>query len=164
VVATTLVWTFALCFSLATCTFSVDHFERISPARRIARYGELPFRDFFDPHRRRRRIGGVIGPAVVLAAWMWYRFARSRRTASSIDLVRRHGNLFTELAIATETPSSTALLPKPRLTGLVAYLRRCTQPSDRVFAAWFVPGLYFFSGRTTGTDSATLKPCFAGYA
>ena len=49
VVATTLVWTFALCFSLATYTFSDDHFGRISPARQIARYGELPFRDFFDP-------------------------------------------------------------------------------------------------------------------
>ena len=119
------------------------------------------------------RLGGVIGPPSVLGAWMWYRFARLPRTRSrnwrlggaavaacvivtigvatewrsSINLVRRNGNLLTRLAIATETPASTALLPKPRLTGLVGYLRRCTQPSDRVFAAWFVPELYFFSGR-----------------
>ena len=42
-------WTFALFFSLVTYTFSDDHFGRISPGRQIARYGELPFRDFFDP-------------------------------------------------------------------------------------------------------------------
>ena len=119
------------------------------------------------------RLGGVIGPPAVLGAWMWYRFARLPRAQSrnwrlagaavtacvlvtiavatewrsSISLARRNGNLLTRLAIATETPASTALLPKPRLTGLVSYLRRCTQPSDRVFAAWFVPELYFFSGR-----------------
>lgn len=119
------------------------------------------------------RLGGVIGPPAVLAAWMWYRVAQlpramspGRRLAravvaacvlvtvaiatewrSSASLIRRNGNLFSRLTVATETPPSTALLPKPRLTGLVEYLRRCTQPEDRVFAAWFVPELYFFSGR-----------------
>jgi hypothetical protein len=42
-------WALALLFTLATYTFSDDHFGRISPARQIARYGEVPFRDFFDP-------------------------------------------------------------------------------------------------------------------
>lgn len=119
------------------------------------------------------RIGGVIGPPAVLAAWMWCRFARSPRAASrswrpvraavavcalatvvvatewrsSVSLIRRNGNLLTRLATATASPPSTALLPKPRLTGLVEYLRRCTRPEDRVFAAWFVPELYFFTGR-----------------
>lgn len=36
-------------FSLGTYVFSDDHFGRISPGRQISRYGELPFRDFFDP-------------------------------------------------------------------------------------------------------------------
>jgi hypothetical protein len=39
----------ALLFSLATVNFTNDHFGRISPARQIAFYGELPFRDFLDP-------------------------------------------------------------------------------------------------------------------
>jgi hypothetical protein len=34
---------------LSTITFSNDHFGRISPARQILVYGELPFRDFVDP-------------------------------------------------------------------------------------------------------------------
>ena len=43
------VWGLGFVFTLATYTFSDDHFGRISPARQIARYGELPFRDYFDP-------------------------------------------------------------------------------------------------------------------
>src|SRR5688572_5721431 len=43
------VWICALVFTLTTYTFTNDHFDRISRARQIARHGELPFRDFFDP-------------------------------------------------------------------------------------------------------------------
>ena len=39
----------ALAFSFVTYVFSDDHFGRITPGRQISRYGELPFRDFFDP-------------------------------------------------------------------------------------------------------------------
>jgi hypothetical protein len=66
---------------------------------------------------------------------------------SSLSLVRRNGSLLTRLSDATASPPSTTMLPKPRLRGLVDYLRRCTRPDDRVFAAWFVPELYFFAGR-----------------
>ena len=38
-----------LAFSFVTYVFSDDHFGRITPGRQISRYGELPFRDFFDP-------------------------------------------------------------------------------------------------------------------
>jgi len=129
------------------------------------------------------RIGGMIGPPAVLGAWMWYRSAPSPRATtsakatavkaargwhlmrlavavcalatmmvatewrSSLSLVRRNGSLLTRLADATASPPSTTMLPKPRLRGLVDYLRRCTRPDDRVFAAWFVPELYFFAGR-----------------
>jgi hypothetical protein len=44
-----LFWLVSLAFTIATSGFSDDHFGRISPARQIARYGELPFRDYFDP-------------------------------------------------------------------------------------------------------------------
>ena len=48
-VAAALVWLGGFWFSLVTLVFLNDHFGRISPARQIAIYGELPFRDYFDP-------------------------------------------------------------------------------------------------------------------
>jgi hypothetical protein len=42
-------WATAWIVALATYGFTNDHFGRISAARQIARYGELPFRDYFDP-------------------------------------------------------------------------------------------------------------------
>ena len=36
-------------YHLASYTNLNDHFDRISRGRQIAQYGELPFRDFFDP-------------------------------------------------------------------------------------------------------------------
>lgn len=47
--AAAVVWLGAFWFSLVTLVFLNDHFGRISPARQIAIYGELPFRDYFDP-------------------------------------------------------------------------------------------------------------------
>lgn len=44
-----LLWIAACWLSLATLVLSNDHFGRISPARQIAIYGDLPFRDYFDP-------------------------------------------------------------------------------------------------------------------
>jgi hypothetical protein len=42
-------WLGALTVSVSTYNIINDHFDRISRARQIARYGELPFRHFFDP-------------------------------------------------------------------------------------------------------------------
>ena len=42
-------WAIAWVVTLATYPFTNDHFHRISAARQLARYGEFPFRDFFDP-------------------------------------------------------------------------------------------------------------------
>src|SRR5688572_27382369 len=50
VVAAALIsWTVVLLYSLAVYLFYNDHFGRISPARQIAAYGELSFRDYLDP-------------------------------------------------------------------------------------------------------------------
>jgi hypothetical protein len=111
------------------------------------------------------RIGGVIGPPAVLAAWGWHRYARWRLVRGALTVgviatlaiasewrgsayrIERNGpRLGGVLSDAAATPPD-ALLAKQRLTGLVRYVRRCTRPDDRVFAAWFVPELYFFSGR-----------------
>ena len=140
------VWIAALLFALATYTFS-DRQVR----RRIPLAGTVSVS------------WGAIGPPAVLAAWMWYRFARSPRGTSrgwragraaialcvlatmviatewrsSLSLIRPNSPLFTRLTDAAAIPPSTALLPKPRLAGLVNYLQRCTRPEDRVFAGWF---------------------------
>lgn len=42
-------WVVAWIVTVATYTFTNDHFARISPARQIARFGELPARDFLEP-------------------------------------------------------------------------------------------------------------------
>ena len=112
------------------------------------------------------RIGGVIGPPLVLAAWVWHRWAGQRMLRlivalpliatlaiaaewqASIDQLRADfGHIGRPLREAMMSPSPPTILPKPRLTGLVNYLRRCTESRDRIFAAWFVPELSFFSGR-----------------
>src|SRR5262245_9456269 len=41
-------WLSVFIFSVGTYQLHNDHFDRISRARQIARFGELPFRDFFD--------------------------------------------------------------------------------------------------------------------
>ena len=47
--AAALLWVCSFLFSLATLDLLNDHFHRISSARQIAVYGDLPFRDFLDP-------------------------------------------------------------------------------------------------------------------
>jgi hypothetical protein len=42
-------WLAAFVVSVSSYTILNDHFDRISRARQIAQYGELPFRDFLDP-------------------------------------------------------------------------------------------------------------------
>ena len=112
------------------------------------------------------RIGGVIGPPEVLAAWLWHRGSRLRLTrvaaavcvlatlavatewSWSINRLTRRVQLFeTVVSSAVAAPPPTSDMPKPQLAGIVDYLRRCTNPDDRVFAAWFVPELYYFSQR-----------------
>ncbi len=44
-----LLWAVALYLSLGGLVLHNDHFDRISRARQLARFGELPFRDYFDP-------------------------------------------------------------------------------------------------------------------
>jgi 4-amino-4-deoxy-L-arabinose transferase-like glycosyltransferase len=48
------------------------------------------------------------------------------------------------------TPPAVDLLPSGRIAGLVGYVQRCTLPTDRVFASWFVPQLFYFAQRGFG--------------
>src|SRR4026209_1467860 len=44
-----IVWALGMYFALGTYEFSDDHFGRITPAGHFPGWGDLPFRDFFDP-------------------------------------------------------------------------------------------------------------------
>lgn len=104
------------------------------------------------------RLGGAAGPVAVAGAWLWSRVhaswaARAAATVVIISAIVATGvdvepsRLRRVIAQASMSPPSTALVLDREEAGLVDYLRRCTRPDDRVFAAWFVPQLYFFSGR-----------------
>ena len=120
------------------------------------------------------RVGGMAGPAAILSAWMgrraWdvrnafvrYAFAlvammtvlvtlwslsvttewEKRLTAETLSPARVR-----ELASTFASRPNPGAFPNKRLIGMVNYLRECTSPRDRVFAAWFVPELYFFAQR-----------------
>jgi hypothetical protein len=104
------------------------------------------------------RLGGAAGPAAVVGAWLWSRVHRSwfarlaaagvivtafLATGFDIDRFR----LRRAIAQAATSPPAPALVLDSGEAGLVEYLRRCTQPGDRVLAPWFAPQLYFFSDR-----------------
>ena len=104
------------------------------------------------------RLGGAAGPVAVAGAWLWSRVhaswaARAVAAAVIVSAVVATGvdvepsRLRRVMEQASISPPSTALVLDREEAGLVEYLRRCTRPDDRVFAAWFVPQLYFFSGR-----------------
>jgi hypothetical protein len=114
------------------------------------------------------RIGGMAGPHAVLAAWltaeairagwMWRVMAAAvlmfvisalsevgewpRRLAGTSFRPRAIERTLTQLA----EPGSPAFASPP-IGALADYVRRCTAPSDRVFATWFAPDLYFFAQR-----------------
>jgi hypothetical protein len=51
------------------------------------------------------------------------------------------------MTVMAATPPLITTIPDAHLRGLVAYLRECTSPADRVFAPSFHPELYFFAQR-----------------
>ena len=104
------------------------------------------------------RIGGAAGPVGVVGAWLWSRLHKSwlSRAAAAAIMVTTFvatgldvdaSRLRRVIEQASMSPPSPALVLERGEAVLVEYLRRCTQPADRVFATWFVPQLYFFSGR-----------------
>jgi hypothetical protein len=104
------------------------------------------------------RIGGAFGPTAIVGTWMWSRvhrswLARAAAAAIAVTVVVASGfnidpsRLSRVIKQAAMSPPDPALLLEREEAALVDYLRRCTDPDDRVFAAWFAPHLYFFSGR-----------------
>ena len=104
------------------------------------------------------RLGGAAGPTAVVGAWLWSRLhgswpAKAAAAGIIVTAVAATGfdvdsfRLRRVIEQASMSPPSPALVLEREEAALVEYLRRCTQPDDRIFATWFVPQLYFFSGR-----------------
>lgn len=133
------------------------------------------------------RVGGMAGPVAILFTWLAYRSGVTRRRlhgggAWTIGVVTAV-LLFSTLRVAGEwerrmtgealswptvsnklkalarTPANGAGLLNTR-SGLVNYVHDCTTDTDRVFAAWFVPELYFFAQRGF---AAGLPVTFGGH-
>jgi hypothetical protein len=119
------------------------------------------------------RIGGIAGPPAVLGAWL----TRQAVHAGPLIALRRLALIavaaivLVALSIASSwrlllfpvvtdparvlavfhsvaAPTQDQLrLLAPRDEALVRYVRRCTVPTDRVFATWFFPELYWYAQR-----------------
>ena len=60
---------------------------------------------------------------------------------------RANLDVATRLKEFAAVPPSLDLWPDPPYLPVVRYIRACTKPEDRVFAAWFFSELYYFTGR-----------------
>jgi hypothetical protein len=112
------------------------------------------------------RVGGMAGPAAILAAWL---VGRTRSLPSRVVAAAAVAATMLALSVVAEWPvhahqardvardpagtlSALAEEGSPRLASgpvadMAAYLRACTAPADRVYATWFAPDLYFFARR-----------------
>ena len=104
------------------------------------------------------RLGGAAGPVAVAGAWLWSQLRSSWAATAAGGVILLTAIVATGFDVAPSrltrvirqasmSPPSTALVLEREEIALTAYLRRCTQPGERGLAAWFVPQLYFFSGR-----------------
>ena len=110
-----LVWLGALAFSISTYTVFNDHFDRISRARQIARYGALPFQGLLR--------SGLFHDGVQLRRTpvpAWRQPARRDAAQHRIHRQRCHGRvpaLATDLELdprGSSAPPFSALLSMPR--------------------------------------------------
>jgi hypothetical protein len=111
-------------------------------------------RQIFVWARPRRRVATValralqVGFVLVVVAAVWNlgvvaEWHRLRANPPGIERLRAN------LAAFSQSPPDAGVV-SPRLAGMVAYVRACTLPHDRVYASWFVPELYFLAQRGFG--------------
>jgi len=116
------------------------------------------------------RLGGMAGPVATLAAWiaerMWKAGIPARVAVGAVVAMtllsvtmsaefrgRMTTRILSPLRVAqsiagwTESPPALDAIPNQAIAGLARYVRECTAPTDRLFATWFVPDLYFYSQR-----------------
>jgi hypothetical protein len=113
------------------------------------------------------RIGGIAGPPAVIAAFLAAPLARFTRhlligaalvlgiacafVVKQVDVtsvLARHspGRAIGALEARASSPVPLDHLPA-QLTGIVAYVRECSNPAHRLLLTWFAPEVYFFAQR-----------------
>jgi len=130
------------------------------------------------------RIGGIAGPATLLAVWLmhqiwsiqpavWRRFAKAATVAGllltvwSVSASADWQNRLTPVLVSPSSVAASvgALASSPpdleivgdrELTTMVRYVRECTRPDDRILLTWFAPEVYFFAQRGFAAGLATL--------
>jgi hypothetical protein len=116
------------------------------------------------------RLGGMAGPFAILAIWMAHRAWRAWNPARVVVVavfaltlssafvsadwrgrvkaeMIRPSRLVEAFSIWAASPPLLEAIPNRALEGLARYVRECTAPTDRLFATWFVPDLYFYAQR-----------------
>jgi hypothetical protein len=116
------------------------------------------------------RLGGMAGPVAILAVWVarrvwplglaaraavgvivvitvWSVTASAEFRGRMTSRVANPLRVAQSLAIWRQSPPSFDAIPNPAIAGLARYLRECTAPTDRLFATWFAPDLYFYAQR-----------------
>lgn len=116
------------------------------------------------------RLGGMAGPVAIMAVWMARRIWRAgfaARVAVSVVAMMTlwsvtaspefrgrmdsgivaPSRVVQNLAMWTESPPPLDAIASREIAGLARYVRECTAPTDRLFATWFAPDLYFYAQR-----------------
>jgi len=120
------------------------------------------------------RVGGIAGLPIALGAWLVTRIPRRQRWITAVGYLAAAGVAAASLAalsvtgdwprlikpalddpmrfraairVLSVTAPSLGPLPSGRGEAMIAYVRRCTEPMDRVFASWFFPELYWYAQR-----------------
>ena len=119
------------------------------------------------------RVGGLAGPPAVLGAWLaswafrrgWVKLASvvtgvvvlavliacsivvgwSRQLMAIVDEPRR---VLRTVQAMSAPPPALDVLPSGRDEKMILYVNRCTLATDRVYASWFFPDLYWFAQRS----------------
>ena len=116
------------------------------------------------------RLGGMAGPVAILTLWIAHRAWGAWRPARLVVVVVlalivssafvsadwkgrvsaemvRPSTLVQAFEDRAASPPPFAAIPNRSIEGLARYVRECTAPTDRLFASWFVPDLYFYAQR-----------------
>ena len=130
------------------------------------------------------RAGGMIGPAAILAAWMfrgvWHVHPRVARLLLrsgtvvvlclfvwSVSTAALWGDRLTRdlaspsrftrvIRTAATSPPDAGVIENRAQTALVLYLRECTRPADRILVTYFAPEIAFFAQRAFAGGVAAL--------
>ena len=136
---------------------------------------------FILRHPVAARAGGMIGPAAILAAWMFRSVWQMRRQAAGLllrtgsvvvlglfvwslstvaawdeRLMRDLARPSALLKTAAASPPDADVIGSRAQTALALYVRECTRPTDRILLTFFAPEIPFFAQRGFAGGLAAL--------